>query len=56
LACCVVRKSVELFRENGNVERKTGSGKLNKTRTGVEDNARKIMEATLSASIRRHYC
>jgi hypothetical protein len=33
--CRVVRKTVELFRESGSVERKTGSGRPNRTVEGV---------------------
>lgn len=49
----VVRKTVVLFREKGSVERKTGSGRPKKRTAEVLDNAREIIEATPSTSIRR---
>jgi hypothetical protein len=48
-----VRKTVELFRKNGSVERKTGSGRPTKRAAEVVDNARKIMKATPFGSIRK---
>jgi hypothetical protein len=49
-----VSKTVELFRKNGSVERKTGSGRPKKRAAEVVvDNARKIMKATPFASIQK---